>query len=51
MSSPHLFTPLKLRGLEIRNRIFVSPYWPLHAAHALGAETPWPKQYERARPR
>lgn len=27
------------------------PYWPLHAAHALGAETAWPRQYERARPR
>ncbi len=26
------------------------PYWPLHAAHALGAEGAWPKQYLRARP-
>jgi 2,4-dienoyl-CoA reductase-like NADH-dependent reductase (Old Yellow Enzyme family) len=26
------------------------PYWPLHAAHALGAEAPWPAQYLRARP-
>ena len=26
------------------------PYWPLHAAHALGAEVPWPVQYQRARP-
>jgi 2,4-dienoyl-CoA reductase-like NADH-dependent reductase (Old Yellow Enzyme family) len=25
------------------------PYWPLHAARALGAEVPWPVQYERAR--
>jgi 2,4-dienoyl-CoA reductase-like NADH-dependent reductase (Old Yellow Enzyme family) len=25
------------------------PYWPLHAARALGVEIPWPKQYERAR--
>jgi len=24
------------------------PYWPLFAARALGAEAPWPKQYERA---
>jgi 2,4-dienoyl-CoA reductase-like NADH-dependent reductase (Old Yellow Enzyme family) len=24
------------------------PYWPLHAAHALGATIPWPVQYERA---
>ncbi|GAO36113.1 oxidoreductase [Sulfuricella sp. T08] len=26
------------------------PYWPLHAARKLGAEVPWPLQYERARP-
>jgi 2,4-dienoyl-CoA reductase-like NADH-dependent reductase (Old Yellow Enzyme family) len=26
------------------------PYWPLHAAHALGVDVPWPSQYERARP-
>jgi 2,4-dienoyl-CoA reductase-like NADH-dependent reductase (Old Yellow Enzyme family) len=26
------------------------PYWPLHAAHALGVEAPWPVQYLRARP-
>ncbi len=25
------------------------PYWPLHAARALGADVPWPKQYERAK--
>ncbi|MBO9539777.1 NADH:flavin oxidoreductase/NADH oxidase [bacterium] len=27
------------------------PYWPLHAAQALGHEAPWPPQYERAKPR
>lgn len=26
-----------------------NPYWPLHAAKALGADTPWPKQYARAK--
>lgn len=26
------------------------PYWPLHAAHKLGASVPWPVQYERAKP-
>ena len=24
------------------------PYWPLYAARALGADAPWPAQYERA---
>jgi 2,4-dienoyl-CoA reductase-like NADH-dependent reductase (Old Yellow Enzyme family) len=27
------------------------PYWPLHAARALGVDLPWPVQYERAKPR
>jgi 2,4-dienoyl-CoA reductase-like NADH-dependent reductase (Old Yellow Enzyme family) len=27
------------------------PYWPLHAARALGDDVPWPVQYERAKPR
>lgn len=27
------------------------PYWPLHAAHALGVDVTWPKQYTRAKPR
>ena len=26
------------------------PYWPLHAAGALGVDIPWPIQYERAKP-
>jgi len=26
------------------------PYWPLAAADALGADAPWPVQYERAKP-
>jgi 2,4-dienoyl-CoA reductase-like NADH-dependent reductase (Old Yellow Enzyme family) len=25
------------------------PYWPLHAARALGSKEPWPTQYERAK--
>jgi 2,4-dienoyl-CoA reductase-like NADH-dependent reductase (Old Yellow Enzyme family) len=27
------------------------PYFPLHAAHTLGADVTWPEQYERAKPR
>jgi len=26
------------------------PYWPLHAARALGTDVPWPPQYLRAKP-
>ncbi|HEX9136243.1 MAG TPA: oxidoreductase, partial [Nitrospirota bacterium] len=25
------------------------PYWPLHAAKALGVDVPWPVQYARAK--
>jgi 2,4-dienoyl-CoA reductase-like NADH-dependent reductase (Old Yellow Enzyme family) len=25
------------------------PYWPLHAARALGVDVPWPPQYDRAK--
>lgn len=28
-----------------------NPTWPLHAAHVLGDDIPWPKQYQRGRPR
>ncbi len=28
-----------------------SPYWPLHAAHELGVDLEWLKQYERAKPK
>ena len=27
------------------------PYFPLHAAHELGADLAWPVQYDRAKPR
>jgi 2,4-dienoyl-CoA reductase-like NADH-dependent reductase (Old Yellow Enzyme family) len=27
-----------------------NPYWPLHAARALGHDLAWPKQYLRAKP-
>ena len=26
------------------------PYWPLHAAHTLAVDVPWPLQYVRAKP-
>lgn len=38
MPSPRLFTPLKLRGLEIRNRIFVSPMCQYSSTDGLANE-------------
>ena len=34
----------------LARRLLSDPYWPLHAAEALGAEVDWPRQYRRARP-
>jgi 2,4-dienoyl-CoA reductase-like NADH-dependent reductase (Old Yellow Enzyme family) len=36
--------------VSLARQMLRDPYWPLHAAHALGVEVPWPVQYERARP-
>jgi 2,4-dienoyl-CoA reductase-like NADH-dependent reductase (Old Yellow Enzyme family) len=33
----------------IARELLRDPYWPLHAARALGADDPWPVQYERAK--
>ena len=35
----------------IARELLRDPYWPLHAAHELGANVAWPKQYLRAKPR
>ena len=32
----------------LARQLLRDPYWPLHAAKALGAPAPWPKQYGRA---
>lgn len=32
----------------LARQLLRDPYWPLHAAQALGAEITWPKQYSRA---
>jgi 2,4-dienoyl-CoA reductase-like NADH-dependent reductase (Old Yellow Enzyme family) len=34
----------------LARQLLRDPYWPLHAAHELGADITWPKQYERAKP-
>jgi 2,4-dienoyl-CoA reductase-like NADH-dependent reductase (Old Yellow Enzyme family) len=47
----HLLVTGQADAVFLARELLRDPYWPLHAAHALGAETLWPKQYERARPR
>lgn len=34
----------------LARRLLYDPYWPLHAADALGVEIAWPRQYGRAKP-
>ena len=36
-------------AIFLARQMLRDPYWPLHAAKALGVELPWPVQYERAR--
>jgi len=34
----------------LARRLLSDPYWPLHAAEALGVDVDWPRQYRRAKP-
>ena len=36
--------------VSLARELLRDPYWPLHAAHALGVDVTWPKQYDRAKP-
>jgi 2,4-dienoyl-CoA reductase-like NADH-dependent reductase (Old Yellow Enzyme family) len=36
--------------IALGRELLRSPYWPLHAAAALGVDRPWPDQYARAKP-
>jgi 2,4-dienoyl-CoA reductase-like NADH-dependent reductase (Old Yellow Enzyme family) len=40
----------KADAVLLAREMLRDPYWPLHAASALGVEAPWPVQYLRARP-
>ena len=37
-------------AIFLARELLRDPYWPLHAARELGADVPWPRQYERAKP-
>jgi 2,4-dienoyl-CoA reductase-like NADH-dependent reductase (Old Yellow Enzyme family) len=39
----------KADAVLLARELLRDPYWPLHAASALGADAPWPKQYLRAK--
>lgn len=37
-------------AVVLARELLRDPYWPLHAAHKLGAGVEWAKQYLRAKP-
>ncbi|HXV11434.1 MAG TPA: NADH:flavin oxidoreductase/NADH oxidase [Burkholderiales bacterium] len=51
ISSPEMAEQIVASGqadIVVMARAFLNdPYWPMHAAKALRAKFPWPKQYER----
>lgn len=40
----------KADAILIGRELLRDPYWPLHAAHSLGVQAPWPLAYNRAKP-
>ncbi|MFJ2399275.1 hypothetical protein ACIOTI_41980 [Streptomyces sp. NPDC087843] len=38
-------------AIMLARELLRNPTWPLRAAQVLGDDVPWPKQYQRGRPR
>lgn len=47
----HIIRTGQADAVLLARELLRDPYWPLHAARALGHEAHWPVQYERAKPR
>ena len=47
----HIIRTGQADAVMLARQLLRDPYWPLHAAHELGHEVPWPVQYQRAKPR
>jgi len=54
ITEPHAANEIVTSGqadlVLLARELLRDPYWPLHAAQALGVDVVWPKQYERAKP-
>ena len=54
ITSPEQAERILARGeadlILLARELLRDPYWPLHAARALGVDVPWPRQYQRAKP-
>lgn len=55
ITDPHQAEEILQRGeadvIVMARALLRDPYWPLHAAHALSVDVPWPIQYVRAKPK
>src|SRR5437588_3506712 len=47
----HIIRTGQADAVMLARQLLRDPYWPLHAAKALGHDMAWPLQYERAKPR
>jgi len=45
----HIIAAQEADVVLLARELLRDPYWPLHAAHALGVDITWPQQYERAK--
>ena len=45
-----IVTSQQADAVMLARAVLRDPYWPLHAAHALGADVAWPTPYLRAKP-
>ena len=45
----HILSTGQADAVVLARQLLRDPYWPLTAAKVLGAQVPWPVQYERAR--
>jgi 2,4-dienoyl-CoA reductase-like NADH-dependent reductase (Old Yellow Enzyme family) len=49
IQAEHILVTGQADAVLLARELLRDPYWPLHAARELGAEVPWPIQYERAK--
>ena len=46
----HILVTEQADAVSLAREMLRDPYWPLHAALALGDDLTWPQQYDRAKP-
>lgn len=51
VQAEHILVTGQADAVSLAREMLRDPYWALHAAQRLGAETHWPSQYDRAKPR